>query len=448
MGDLALPFVLPRINDPELEVLKFINFLQALEDRRRRALRPSALPIDLTIDFTTTCQLSCPYCAVGNGTMQRKSSLMSEPLYHQIVDELSETTFITWYFSTGEPLLHKRFSELMEYEKGKDVFSSISTNLSLPLSDDKIDALLICGLKQISVSLDGASPETYATYRVGGRFDLVLTNMVRLVKRKAELGLAFPLIEWRFLLFEHNGHEIEAATQMAREIGVDLLEFFPGYAPLDGPVLPFRGTYSQNPVVGPAFDLGRTRCETPLQKHLADRSPWPAASPDPSTLPRKCDWHYLGSMIYPDGAVGPCCVSVDEKDDFGRIDEQVPFQSTFNNDQYLAARRSFVTGKASNSICDVCPTPIAQHQQFTQKLRALLRIAPDWALTILESDFNRFFYRSDLWLLPNEAGTLAEKSLIMDRNLDPLIDWQNSAAAVSHPRTQIQASRYIAMNEH
>ena len=68
MGDLALPFVLPRINDPELEVLKFINFLQALEDRRRRALRPSALPIDLTIDFTTTCQLSCPYCAVGNGT--------------------------------------------------------------------------------------------------------------------------------------------------------------------------------------------------------------------------------------------------------------------------------------------------------------------------------------------------------------------------------------------
>jgi 2-iminoacetate synthase ThiH len=71
MSDLALPYVLPRVRNPELELTKYSNLLRALQARRSRASRVSALPIDLTIDLTTACQLRCPYCAVGNGTITR-----------------------------------------------------------------------------------------------------------------------------------------------------------------------------------------------------------------------------------------------------------------------------------------------------------------------------------------------------------------------------------------
>jgi MoaA/NifB/PqqE/SkfB family radical SAM enzyme len=445
MGDLALPFVLPRIGDQGLEVVKYVNFLQAMESRRRRALRIACLPIDLTVDFTTTCQLSCPYCAVGNGTMKRGSSLMDISLYRRLVAELSDTSFVTWYFSTGEPLLHKGLTDLLDLEKGKDVFSSISTNLSMPLSDDRIDSLLICGLKQISVSLDGASSGTYARYRVGGRFDLVVRNLIRLVRRKRELGLRYPLIEWRFLLFEHNGHEIETTMQLAGEIGVDLLEFFPGSAPAGGAVRPYHGAAPPRPVLGPALDEGLARRETALQRHLADANPWPGAAADLIDQPRKCDWHYLGGMIYPDGAVGPCCVSVDAHHDFGMLGGEMTYQTVIDNHCFQAARRSFVTGEPSNTICDTCPAPPAQHFQFTQKIRAILRLAPDWALTILEANPDRFFYRTDGALMPAEVGCLAARTAPIDRSLEPLRSWIASKAAGAYPALRAQAERFAAM---
>src|SRR5689334_23307844 len=53
MSDLALPYVLPRINNPNLEFVKYSNLLKAFQARRSRTARVDAFPIDLTIDLTT-----------------------------------------------------------------------------------------------------------------------------------------------------------------------------------------------------------------------------------------------------------------------------------------------------------------------------------------------------------------------------------------------------------
>ena len=222
MSDLALPYVLPGIQNADLELVKYLNLLKSFQGRRQRTAQVDASPIDLTIDLTTSCQLHCPYCAVGNGTIVRQKRIMHDAMYGRILGDVGDPCFIIWYFSTGEPLLHKRFADLVRTSSHQEIFSVISTNLSLKLSDDTLEKLLTCGLGMISVSLDGATPETYAQYRRGGEFALVTDNLRRLIAIKQRLGLIFPLIEWRFLRFRHNEHEAALARTLATEWGVDV----------------------------------------------------------------------------------------------------------------------------------------------------------------------------------------------------------------------------------
>lgn len=228
--------MLPRVQDPRLEYVKHLNFLIALRERRRKATVVCAFPFDLTVDLSMACQLRCPLCPTGARQNDRPRIHLKAEMNQRIIETMGESAFLIWYYSVGEPLLNPRHAELIAEASRREIFSVISTNLSLPLSDVKIDSLLRSGLGMLCVALDGATPETYAKYRRGGKFQLVLENLKRLVYRRRQLGLDRPIIEWRFLLFRHNQHEVARARQMAAEIGVDNLDFFRGIAPVsNGP---------------------------------------------------------------------------------------------------------------------------------------------------------------------------------------------------------------------
>ena len=111
-------------------------------------------------------------------------------------------------------------------------------------------------------------------------------------------------------------------------------------------------------------------------------------------------------MVYPNGSVGPCCVSNDLKDDFTIMDEHDGFVGAWNSNAFLRAREGFVTGHQSETVCDRCPLPSAQTFQFVQTLRAVLRIAPDWALKVLDAAPHEFFYETDQGLMPEEVGSI------------------------------------------
>lgn len=414
MGDRALPYILPTIRDPDLQMRKYLNFLSALYDRKRLASRVKAYPIDATIDLVTACQLKCPYCAVGNRTIHRHVNHIEDALFTKIADELFEAAFIGWFFSAGEPLLHRKAANLLTTIKEKEIFSVISTNLSVPLSDLKIDDILNSGLGMLSVSLDGATSGAYAQYRCGGQFDLVWTNLRRLIDRKQQLGVKKPLIEWRFLVFEHNQHELDLAMQMAREIGVDLFEAFPGYAPVDAPPgqvrrskLPLRDT-----LCGPALEQGRQRAGTAMQRYLQGRIE--PTLPACGTDIRKCDWLYFGTMIYPDGAIAPCCVATDEEDDFTNLNHHNSFLDAWNTNEFEGTRQCLREGFPTGTVCDRCALPASRHYQFLQRVKAIMRNAPDWVLYLLASSPDCFLLPTDYELMPLETEALAPGRLSLD----------------------------------
>lgn len=426
MSDLALPYVAPPITNPDLEFRKYTNFLKSLQNRKQRSTHVSANPIDLTIDLTSACQLKCPYCSTGNGTISRVKSVMKDNLYHKLLNNVGPDCFLIWYFSNGEPLLHKRFGELVGTTKHHEVFSVISTNLSLDLSDSYLHQLITSGLGIISASIDGATEETYKQYRRGGDFNLVMKNLRRLVELKREMGLTYPLIEWRFLRFAHNEHEEEAARALAADVGVDLLEFWGGITPPIGDIdadgvfgtqKHLRGSI----VSGPGLDMLAARQSQ--SRILARLIPAieVGGHGDQATFTAKCDWLYFSGMLHPTGRVGPCCVSNDEEDDFVEdFDQFDTYEELFNNAKYKASREMFTSGKPSGTICQRCPNPSAQHYQFRMKLRAILRNAPEWAVGLLASDPASYFLPEDAVLVP-EVKAIFDHASDLAKLINPAI---------------------------
>jgi len=81
------------------------------------------------------------------------------------MDEVGDYVFFLDLFNWGEPLLDPNLEELVRIASARRIVTNVSSNLSLPLSDERIESLVKSGLCQLVVSLDGTSQETYQNYR-------------------------------------------------------------------------------------------------------------------------------------------------------------------------------------------------------------------------------------------------------------------------------------------
>ncbi|MDH4039587.1 MAG: radical SAM protein [Gammaproteobacteria bacterium] len=445
MAGLALPFLLPPIRDQQLEYTKYLNFLVALTARRRNAIHVPSKPFDLSINPSTACQLACPNCETGNGTMTRPATNLAPSLHSHMLAGVADELFIIRYFGTGESLLNKKFPELMREIRGKEIFTFMTTNLSFRFTDKQIDDILQSGINLIGVSLDGITQESYARYRVNGEHDLVVSNMRRLIERRDELGLQYPLVEWRYLVFRHNEHEVETVRKLAQEYKVDLLEFAEGYAPRDDPAAPVQRLEKFNvkqAMTGPALDAA-TRAKNTVMRSMMMRQEFEHRLPPRQLKFRKCDWHYFSSYWYPDGGVGPCCIATDISEDFGHISMENSFADIWNGPQYSDARALFHKGSTSESFCRSCRSKPTMDRFFITSVKGILLNAPSWVLKTLAQDTDRFFLPIDEYYLSNELKALrnfprayngnfsdqvrhirklAERNIVMEPHLKPLAE--------------------------
>lgn len=431
MAGAVFAHVMPAVADSALANAKYFNLLKTLRARREGVLSVDAQPFDVTVNASTGCNLSCPYCEVGKGDLLRPAGLMSQQHHDSIMAPLLDTLFIARYFGTGESLLNPRLPEMIALSRHAGVYSVISTNLSLKLNDAYIDRLIDSGLTMLSVACDGASRDTYEKYRVGGDFDLVMNNMKRFIARKRERGLQYPLIEWRFLVFSHNEHEVEHARAMARDIGVDILDFYFGVTPkaeerqVNGVAKAINRQL--NPATsGPAIDAALRRKDTPFRNLPAASST--TGSPVLSHQPgEKCDWLYFAAYLYPKGEVAPCCHPGAPAQDMGIA--QHGMEGVWNSEAYQNARAYMQDSThACSALCTACPMPKSKDRQFNHILSALIRNAPTWFLKLLAVDGDYWLHPLDRVYLAQELGRIdANQAFLAKADCEADIAWlQNS----------------------
>jgi hypothetical protein len=195
----------------------------------QRDLNVAPLPSRLYIECTAACNISCAQacCAPETGiTRTRQAGMLDFEVFRRVIDEAGPSLGRIDFFNYGEAFLHKRAIEMCEYIKSKypHIYLYTSTN-GLALTEDQARRLVRSGIDEVTFSIDGATPESYAKYRQRGNFAKAIVNLRAAVDEKRSTGRDVPFINWRYILFVHNDsdEEMNRARHMAAEIGVDRL---------------------------------------------------------------------------------------------------------------------------------------------------------------------------------------------------------------------------------
>ena len=208
----------------------------------------------------------------------------------------------------------------------KKIMTVISTNASL-LNEEASRRIIQSELDFLVVAIDGISKETYDKYRVGGNFEVVIDNLKRFIQIRNSLNSRKPYVEWQFVVFGHNEHEIKQAKRIAKEIGVDNITFRPAGVEMNEKTVDF----------------------------VPDSSKYKAIT---SPLSKRSDCRYLWTTatVYYNGDVAACCNDYYADSGFGNIVD-TKFDKIWNCEKFQEARKIIKYGthgiKPSN-ICYYC----------------------------------------------------------------------------------------------
>src|SRR5687768_17832137 len=123
------------------------------------------MPIAISFEPTTSCNLRCPECPSGLRSFTRPTGMMEEKLYKKTIDELADTLLYLIFYFQGEPYLHPKFFELVQYAHDKGIYTATSTNAHY-LTDEKARKTVESGLDRLIISIDGTTQDVYQQYRV------------------------------------------------------------------------------------------------------------------------------------------------------------------------------------------------------------------------------------------------------------------------------------------
>jgi radical SAM protein with 4Fe4S-binding SPASM domain len=317
---------------------KLANIMLAEWEFRQQKTILRCLPYYFIVDVCNVCNLRCPLCPTGNTTIARKQAMISLDQYKDVFDRIKEHALVVSFYNHGEPLLNPDVFSIIEHTHRSRVGTNISSNFNWPQPVD-INDFIRSGLDYVTVSLDGVTQEAYQKYRVRGDVTEVLDNLRRLISAKRALKSKTPFVEWQFIVFKHNEHEMDQARKLASEIGVDLLRFIsPGIPPED----------MHKPELQEKWMPDNPLYWERNPKLVEERG---------YVFDQACFYLYRSMFIYPGGGVTPCCFAHDDKQDFGNI-YQNSVSEIWNNKMYRSARMLFSkTAPAEDreeTICDKC----------------------------------------------------------------------------------------------
>ncbi len=187
-------------------------------------LREFDFPPQVVIETTALCNFRCIHC--NHKDLKRTKGSMDEALFQKIIDEIVRINPETeiWPTFYGEAfILGDRLFERLKYTNARGAKNVVlNSNGSLLHHKDWTDKVLTSGLKRFILSLDGFSKTTFEAIRVGGHREQIYNSVERLLNRKTELQLDYPIIQCQFSLMEQNKHEFEEFKQYWEERGAEV----------------------------------------------------------------------------------------------------------------------------------------------------------------------------------------------------------------------------------
>jgi len=170
------------------------------------------------IEPTVACNLDCITCFRND--WDQPMGRMSESTFANILNGLKALDPITsvYFGGIGEPLFHPKTIDWIAEIKALGVQVEMITNGTI-LTEKKLQQLIDSGLDMIWVSIDGATPETFADVRMGAELPHILENLKRLFKMRKGGHFPKPEIGVAFVAMKRNIADLPKIIRMSRSFG-------------------------------------------------------------------------------------------------------------------------------------------------------------------------------------------------------------------------------------
>ena len=186
----------------------------------------SQFPSQVIVDATEVCNLACIHCPHPEfrRSPEYDARYLDPALHDKMVDEVRDhgqgcTQYIR-YTSNGEPLVHPKIYDMLDYAVARSgVFVTLTSNGTI-MNRKRTEKLLASGLHMVDISIDAHSEEAYAAVRVNGDLRVTRDNVLQLLEMKRELKASTRVVV-SFVEQPQNTHEVHAFEAFWRGKGVD-----------------------------------------------------------------------------------------------------------------------------------------------------------------------------------------------------------------------------------
>jgi MoaA/NifB/PqqE/SkfB family radical SAM enzyme len=182
--------------------------------------RTSASLARVYVEPTTVCNLRCRTCI--RNVWDEPPGMMSSRTFARIIDGVrSVSPLPTLFFGGfGEPFAHPGLLSMLATAKSVGCAVELITN-GTRLDEDTRHELVRIGLDRLWVSIDGATPESYADVRLWDALPQVTEDLARLRELRTAHGSGLPRLGIAFVAMKRNIADLPAVIRLGQKLGAD-----------------------------------------------------------------------------------------------------------------------------------------------------------------------------------------------------------------------------------
>ena len=279
------------------------------------------------IEPTTRCNYTCGFCA---GRSMRQGDLPWE-VFERFLAANPNLKHVELQ-GEGEPLMHRRFFDMVSACAARGIKVSLISNGSL-LAPAAVNQLIEHGVDSLHVSLESANPEEFQAIR-GGKLHKVVNGLRLLMNRRRELAKPRPTVGFSVTVLRRTLGAIPGIVTLYRDLGLDgginiqLLQDMSCYTEHYDPDM-LRELVPQELWKSCGWIVDAAAATAGVETGASSYYGALFAGFDPSS--RECPWLERGAYLNIEGGVAGCCFMKSPHQALGNILNDSP--------ELIAARR-------------------------------------------------------------------------------------------------------------
>lgn len=233
--------------------------------------------------------------------------------FTKVVDEAKEFVYSIGLVFRGEPLLHPRIFDMVDYIAQYDIITQIHTNGTL-FTPKVIHRLLRSKLAYLSISFDGLDKASYESFRKNANFEKTVKGINLFLHAKGHKKTPYTVLQTLLLDKEYPGILDEVYRFYSATFALQFLDEFS---------LKLPTTWASH-FYGSHKFLTKSISETPIP----------------------CSYLWAMLTILADGTITPCCTDFFGDQDYplGNI-QRATLLKVWNSERMIALRKSMISGE-------------------------------------------------------------------------------------------------------